>query len=93
MKKAKPRIYQYLWVVEKEWAARESDENRVLPQEMGESQEVAISQAPNKKMFPEGWSDQSCHFILRLYGKDCVGNHWFCRAGGLPVTLTMAVSS
>lgn len=64
--KAKPRIYQYLWVVEKEWAARESDENRLLPQEMGESQEVAISQAPNKKMFPEGWSDQSCHFILRL---------------------------
>lgn len=68
--KAEPRIHQYLRVVEEEQAARESDENRLLSQEMGESQEVAISQAPSKKMFQEGWSDQSCHCVLRLYDED-----------------------
>lgn len=36
--RAEPRIHQYLRAVEEEWAARESDENRLLSQEMGESQ-------------------------------------------------------
>lgn len=39
----------------------------------GRKPKVAISQAPSKKMFQEGWSDQSCHSVLRFYDEDWVG--------------------